>query len=48
MRDSDASWTPGSAWPSRVGSGSLNGRARLPLTSQVDGDGGSAFSPTGR
>ena len=35
------------AWPSRFGSGSLTGRARLPLTSQVEGDGSSAYF-TGR
>ena len=40
FRGSDRDAGRGSAWPSREGSGSLAGRARLPLTSQVEGDGG--------
>jgi hypothetical protein len=35
-------------WPRRLGSGSLMGRARLPLTSHVDGVGGSTSSLLGK
>src|SRR5271166_1382069 len=48
LSESGASRAAASAWPSRAGSGSLDGRARLPLTSQVEGDVGSVSSFAGR